>query len=88
MTAFVLIASTCSLTVKHGGLKISDMNTILSSLSVKKKHPYSICFSLEMVSKNTGLVCLQRADRLSTSRILDVIQILLRSVVYHTEADV
>lgn len=87
MTAFVLIAPTCSLTFKHGGLKISDMNTILSSLSVKK-HPYLICCSLEMASKNTGLVCLQRADRLSTSRILDVIQILLRSVVYHTEADV
>jgi len=41
-----------------------------------------------MVCKNTGMVCLLRADRLSTSKILDVIQIVLRSAVYLTEADV
>ncbi len=52
-----------------------------------KKHPDIIRCCLEMVRNNAVPVCLLRANRLSTLRMLDAIQLLLRSVVYHTEAD-
>ncbi len=68
-------------------VKIFDMKNFWAPYQ-SKKHPELIHCCLEMVWNNAVPVCLLRTDRLSTSRILDVIQLLLRSVVYHTEADV